>query len=43
MKSIREVDVHKLADVGYDEILTKMIGTALYWESQFPGLVDKHY
>jgi len=72
---MREEDVHKLVDDGFDRVLVSpalplplplplpgqpnqlvpqltpglspaqrdMIGTAMYWETQFPNLVEKHY
>ncbi|KAI5479396.1 alpha-mannosyltransferase, glycosyltransferase family 71 protein [Pseudohyphozyma bogoriensis] len=42
MVGIGERDVFKL---GAEEtsILQHMIGTCIFWETQFPGLVDKHY
>lgn len=43
MVSIREIDVHKLSDDGLDRVLTDMIGSAMYWENQFPTLIPKVY
>ncbi|KAG9048643.1 hypothetical protein FS837_012352 [Tulasnella sp. UAMH 9824] len=42
MVSIREIDVHKLSEDGLDRVLTDMIGTAMYWERQFPTLIPRH-
>jgi hypothetical protein len=43
MKGIREEDVHKLGDGdGFDRTLSDMIGAAVFAESKFPRLIEKH-
>jgi len=43
MRSFLEGDIHKISDDGLDNLLNHMIGTAAYWESQFPTLIERHH